>query len=149
VTRHPHPRRIAAQPYPGPDWRAYRLTVHFRLGEFFEAGASQPPAATMRMVRGFCSRILEPLRERYGACVVVSGHRTPARNAAVGGARWSWHVWEWHPGQMGVDVVFSRGQPSTWGRAAERGRAGGIGIYSGHLHLDSRPGRVVWSSAAR
>jgi uncharacterized protein YcbK (DUF882 family) len=124
------------------------VSAHFKLGEFFPAGATQPPAAVMRMVRSFSVRVLEPLRERYGACVIVSGHRTPERNAAVGGARWSWHVWEWHPGEMAVDVVFSRGQPSTWGVAAARGSAGGIGVYSGHLHLDSRRGRVTWTSAA-
>ena len=107
-----------------------------------------PAAAVMRMCRRFCLTVLEPLRDRYGPCVVISGHRTPARNRAVGGARWSWHVWEWHPGELGVDVTFRRGNPSLWAAAAADTPAGGIGIYRLHLHVDSRPGRVTWSSTA-
>jgi hypothetical protein len=146
--RHPHQAALERKKYPGTSWRTYRVTPHFTLGEFFTSPADQPPAATMRQVRHFARTILEPLRDRWGACVIVSGHRTPERNVAVGGARWSWHVWEWHPAEMAVDVVFERGTPARWGADAARGRAGGIGVYSGHLHLDNRPGRVRWSSAA-
>jgi uncharacterized protein YcbK (DUF882 family) len=148
VARQPTQAQLEKRPYPGKDWRAYQLSPHFTLGEFLHDQVTAPADATMRMCRHFAVSILEPLRARYGACVVVSGHRTPERNAEVGGARWSWHVWEWHPGEMGVDVTFQRGQPSEWGEAAKQGRAGGIGVYSAHLHVDSRPGRVTWSSPA-
>jgi hypothetical protein len=148
MARSPSQAALERRRYPGTSWQRYQLSPHFRLGEFFSLPQPQPPAATMRMCRHFAVSLLEPLRDRYGACVIVSGYRTPVHNAAVGGARWSWHVWDWHPGEMGVDVAFSRGQPSEWGAAAAQGRAGGIGVYAAHLHLDSRPGRVTWSSAA-
>lgn len=140
--------RLQRQAYPGPDWRTYRLTAHFKLGELVRDQEHAPPPATMQMCRVFCVTVLEPLRRRFGACTVISGHRTPARNAQVGGAARSWHVWEWHPRELGVDVVFARGNPATWARAARDGHAGGIGTYSAHLHLDSRSDRVEWSSAA-
>lgn len=144
----PPQERLNRQLYPGADWRDYRLTPHFRLGELVRDQAEPPPRGVMRMCRRFCEDVLEPLRAVYGPCVVISGHRTPARNRQVGGARWSWHVWEWHPGEMGVDVVFRRGTPSLWAAAAAHGQAGGIGIYASHLHVDSRRTRTLWRSDA-
>lgn len=143
----PQPR-LQRKPYPGPDWRAYRLTVHFKLGEFVHDQHQAPARDVMVMCRQFALLVLEPLRRRYGACLVLSGHRTAARNAAVGGAPGSYHVWEAHPGKMGVDVTFARGRPSLWGEAAADGPAGGIGLYRRHIHLDSRDGRVTWASTS-
>lgn len=140
--------RLQRKPYPGASWRAYQLTAHFKLGELVRDQEHAPPASTMVMCRAFCITVLEPLRRRFGPCTVISGHRTPARNAQVGGAARSWHVWEWHPGELGVDVVFRSGNPATWARAAREGHAGGIGTYSSHLHVDSRDERTEWSSAA-
>lgn len=140
--------RLERVGYPVPDWRSYRLTQHFQLGEFIRDQSKAPSVETMRMARRFAIRLLEPLRSRYGPCAVISGHRTPQRNRQVGGAPRSWHVWEWHPGEMAVDVVFRRGNPSLWAAAAEETAAGGIGRYRAHLHLDDRPERVRWTSTA-
>lgn len=140
--------RLERRKYPTADWRGYRLTAHFTLGEFVRDQDTPPPVHVMKMCRGFCLRVLEPLRESYGPCVVISGHRTPQRNRAVGGARWSWHVWEWHPGEMGADVVFRRANPSQWAASAARGKAGGIGVYRAHVHLDDRRTRTVWHDDA-
>src|SRR5579859_7850380 len=38
-----------------------------------------------------CSTILEPIRARFGALHITSGHRLPDRNAAVGGVSDSEH----------------------------------------------------------
>lgn len=128
-------------------WRAYQVSPHFRLGEFIRDTREPPSTATVDMVADFATDILEPLRGRYGACIIVSGHRTPARNRQVGGAPRSWHVWEWHPGEMAVDVTFRRSTPVVWAHAAMDGLAGGIGTYRSHLHLDSGP-RRTWASTA-
>jgi uncharacterized protein YcbK (DUF882 family) len=140
--------RLNRQPYPGADWRDYRLTPHFRLGEFVRDQQTAPTEEVMQLCRGFSLSVLEPLRDRYGPAVIVSGHRTPARNRQVGGAPNSWHIWEHHPGELGVDVVFQRGSPSLWAASAADTSAGGIGRYAHHLHVDSRAGRVTWSSPA-
>jgi uncharacterized protein YcbK (DUF882 family) len=148
VTRHPPQSRIARRKYPGKDWRDYRLTAHFTLGEFFPPDSTQPPADWMHACRQLALLVLEPLRARYGVCIVVSGYRTPARNRIVGGAPRSFHVYEWHPGTAAADVVFRNGQPRQWGEAAAHTPAGGIGTYAAHLHVDLRSERTIWASQA-
>lgn len=143
----PQPR-IERQRYPGANWRTYRLSAHFRLGELVRDQADPPSEQVMVMCRRFCVRILEPLRRRFGVCVVISGHRTAARNRQVGGAPNSWHVWERHVPEMAVDVTFQRGTPHLWAAAAAQTPAGGIGVYRAHLHVDSRRQRTTWSSQA-
>jgi uncharacterized protein YcbK (DUF882 family) len=140
--------RLNRQAYPGESWRRYRVTPHFRMGEFANDQVAAPTHATMLACRQLALGTLEPLRKRFGACTIISGHRSPAHNAQVGGAARSWHVWEWHPGEIGVDVVFRRGTPAQWADAAAHTEAGGIGRYSGHLHVDSRQARTVWRSDA-
>lgn len=125
-------------------WERYRVSPHFTLGEFFRDHPGAPSDVTMWMVRHFCINILEVLRDRHGVCVVVSGYRSRARNRAVGGAPNSWHIWESHPGEMGVDVAFKSGTPDQWAATAARTVAGGIGVYTRHLHVDSRDQRTTW-----
>jgi uncharacterized protein YcbK (DUF882 family) len=148
MTRKPSQAALNRRTYPGTSWRTYALTPHFHLGEFYTHPHAEPSRRTMRLCRHFAVTILEPLRDRYGACVIASGHRTPAENAMVGGALRSWHVWEWHPSDIGVDVVFARGTPAQWGEAAAQGHAGGIGVYAAHLHLDDRAKRTEWRSSS-
>jgi uncharacterized protein YcbK (DUF882 family) len=139
--------RLNRKPWPGPDWRAYRVTPHFRMGEFYDHQVGEPPTWQMHAVRNLCLEVLEPLRRRYGVAIVISGHRTPARNAAVGGAPRSFHVYEWHPGVAAADVTFKRGRPSLWAERAAATTAGGIGLYRRHLHVDLRSERVSWTDA--
>jgi uncharacterized protein YcbK (DUF882 family) len=140
--------RLNRRPFPGPSWRDYQLTPHFRLGEFYAHDQAQPPDWQMRACRTLCLEALEPLRRRYGLCIVISGHRSPARNAAVGGAPRSFHVYEWHPGVAAADVTFKRGRPALWVAAALQTSAGGVGRYRRHVHIDMRTERVSWASEA-
>lgn len=140
-------RPFTRKKYRTEDWQHYRVSPHFRLGEFIRDQSEAPSAKTVDMVADFATRILEPLRLRYGRCVIVSGHRSPVRNREVGGAPHSWHVWEWHPGEMAVDVTFARATPPLWAERAALGHAGGIGTYRSHVHLDNGP-RRFWSSTA-
>ncbi len=70
--------------------------------------------------------------------LLISGYRTPATNAAVRGARNSYHV----RGQAADLRLRSRSVKQMAG-AARNVRAGGIGTYyrSNFLHLDSGPVR--------
>lgn len=69
------------------------LSGHFVLSEFHRPG-EVPPAAVVEALRALCVTILEPMRARYGgrAVAIHSGYRSPARNAAVGGAKSSQHL---------------------------------------------------------
>lgn len=128
-------------------WQHYKVSTHFTLGEFIRDQREAPAASEVKRIAHFAGTVLEPLRERYGRCLIVSGKRSPTRNREVGGAPRSWHVWEFHEGGLAVDVVFARATPPIWAEAASKGRAGGIGTYRAHLHLDNGP-RRYWSSDA-
>ncbi len=52
-----------------------------------------PPEAVRKNLDKLCDYVLQPLRDKLGKPVVVtSGYRSPAVNAAVGGARNSAHM---------------------------------------------------------
>lgn len=105
------------------------------------------------------TRVLEPMRERWGLCVVVSGFRTPAYNASVGGAALSAHQYGEGRGldAVGADVRFARGTPASWAVHADqllRRRyppGGGLGTYHGAgawVHVDTRSYLARWSGPA-
>jgi uncharacterized protein YcbK (DUF882 family) len=106
------------------------------------------PGWAREQLLDLCRRYLEPLRDRYGPTRVMSGYRTRAYNARVGGAPGSFHIYG--PGRQGVaaDVVPARGTPAQWAELLERLGAPGLGVYHGHVHVDTRPSRARWSSTA-
>jgi hypothetical protein len=73
---------------------------HFTLKEFTASDTAQkfgidntPPVPVIAALNVLVDNVLDPLRELYGAPVVVnSGYRSPALNAMVGGASTSQHV---------------------------------------------------------
>lgn len=73
---------------------------HFSLRELTRSATAQrlgidntPPAEAVKALHDLCDQILDPLREAWGAPIIVtSGYRCPRLNAAVGGARRSQHT---------------------------------------------------------
>ncbi len=123
-----------------------RLSSHFALTEFACKDGTQVPKAAVPALTRLCSEVLEPLRERFGPCTVMSGYRHSAYNRRIGGAKFSQHIYDLHPGSVAADLTFARGRPSEWADAAEPLCAnGGLGRYPGFLHVDNRPGRARWS----
>ncbi|MBQ5852920.1 MAG: hypothetical protein IIW53_02405, partial [Rikenellaceae bacterium] len=52
-----------------------------------------PPRAAQRMLTILVEQLLDPIRRRYGAPIIVtSGYRCPALNTAVGGVANSHHI---------------------------------------------------------
>lgn len=121
-----------------------RLTPHFQLAEFTCRDGTVVPPESLTDLTSLCVRYLEPLRARYGAVTVLSGHRSPRYNAQVGGAPRSQHVYgSWGPG-VAADVRCARGTPRDWYRFLDALSPGGLGLYPSWVHVDNRPGRARW-----
>jgi len=130
-----------------------RLSPHFKLSEFNCRDGTPVPRAAVPALKELCVHMLEPLRAKYGPVKVVSGYRHAAYNRAIGGAQFSQHIYDDHPGSVAADLVFRRGSVASWARSARwrfntlkvwRGRRrGGSGRYlrSGFIHVDSGPRR--------
>jgi uncharacterized protein YcbK (DUF882 family) len=126
-----------------------RLSRHFVLSEFEQHDGTPVPAFAIPPLRQLCRILLEPLRERFGATVVMSGYRTATYNARVGGAPMSFHIYKPSRPYAAADVVPHLGSPAEWYELLDRLGAGGLGLYRGHVHVDNRPGRARWSSGAQ
>ena len=128
------------------------LTDHFRAHEFFtHDGSAAPIVARPAMVK-LATVYLEPMRAKFGTCYVLSGYRHELYNQAIGGARFSQHVYEQTFEAVAADVRFEKGNPALWTAEAKRIRArngnkGGIGRYdrSGFTHIDNRGYRADWT----
>jgi uncharacterized protein YcbK (DUF882 family) len=130
-----------------------RLSPHFTIEEFDCHDGTHVPASAIPALKELCLFVLEPMRAKYGACTVVSGFRTVAHNASVGGAKHSQHIYSQHPSSVAADVHFAHGSVADWAKGARwrystqprwtvKSR-GGVGDYprSGFVHVDSGPRR--------
>ena len=73
---------------------------HFTIQELSASATTErlaidntPPRAAQRMLTILVEQLLDPIRRRYGAPIIVtSGYRCPALNTAVGGVANSHHI---------------------------------------------------------
>ena len=131
-----------------------KLSPNFTIEEFDCHDGTKVPASAIPALEELCMFVLEPLRKKYGPCKVMSGYRTRAYNAGLpGAARYSQHIYDDGPSSVAADLIFARGNPTSWARSARwrfrtvkrwrtRGR-GGCGRYirSGFIHVDNGPYR--------
>lgn len=123
-----------------------RVTLHFDSREFGckdQPKTPYPAAWIATRLRPLCET-LEVVRDALGgrAVTVVSGYRTPAWNARIGGARRSQHV-EGRAADIRVAGVSPARVHTTVLRLhAERQlpALGGLGAYNTFSHLDVRLG---------
>lgn len=112
------------------------MSTHFSWHEFDSRDGARTPrtvrtallVARLEALRCICGSV--PLR-------IVSGYRSPAHNAAVGGAAESRHM-----------VGDAADLPLGYATVAEAEQAGftGIGEKGGYaVHVDTRPGEARWS----
>jgi hypothetical protein len=67
------------------------MTEHFTEQELNVASAE---ARIKENALYLCANILEPIRAKFGPLLVTSGYRDPVRNAAAGGKKASFHLYE-------------------------------------------------------
>ena len=130
-------------PLPGPEVDDRQLTAHFKLSEFHCRDGTPVPDNTVDGLIALCTKVLEPMRDKFGVCTVSSGFRSKRHNEAVGGATSSYHRYDLRPGKAASDVKFREGTPAKWFAEADRilGNRGGAGRYNTFLHVDNRDGK--------
>ncbi len=128
------------------------VTQHFSWGEFGSRDGEPVPSELRANVRGLCME-LEVLRSALRRPIrVLSGYRSPARNAAVKGAERSQHLLakaaDIRVAGLGPDDVHAEIE-----RLIREGQLslGGVGLYLpregrplGWVHVDTRNGRARW-----
>jgi uncharacterized protein YcbK (DUF882 family) len=108
------------------------LSPHFDTSEFRDHSTGElvgPPAELIAA--------LENLRGQTGnrPCVIVSGYRTPAHNAEIGGASDSRHI---HGDAADLEEGYATQE------MAQAAGFVGIGVRNGWaVHVDMRPGEPV------
>ncbi len=123
-----------------------KLSAHFAVSEFHCRDGAQTPMSAGRELRALAASYLEPLREHFGPVTITSGYRTPAYNRRVGGATASFHLYGLSPGRgVAADITCRRGTPKAWAAFLETLDPGGLGIYPGFVHVDTRRGRSRWA----
>lgn len=131
--------------------RKGQLTKNFNLIEFYSKDGVRPKPGRWRTYKAWCRQIGEPMRKKFGPCMITSGYRTPERNKLVGGEPGSYHVNDWHDvDDVAVDAIWARGNPTQWAaeinrlRNTRRNGKGGIGRYRTFVHSDTRDYAANW-----
>lgn len=128
-----------------------RLSAHFKADEFYCHDGSAPPIVAKAAMVKLCRDFLEPLREQFGTCSILSGYRHTLYNIRIGGARFSQHVYEYNFESVATDLRFARGDPTSWAAYARKLRNklghGGVGRYinDGFIHVDNRGYKADWN----
>ena len=116
-----------------------KLTDHFTLDEFqSKDGAAMPAEVAINIYR--VAMELEVLRRRVGKRITInSGYRSPAHNAAVGGAQNSQHM-KGTAADIVVDGMKPEEVAATIQALADQNKmqVGWMKIYPSFVHFDIR-----------
>lgn len=125
-----------------------QLGANFFLDEFNckDRHRTPCPREAVPALTRLVTDVLQPLRDRFGVCTVVSGFRTVGHNKEVGGKPNSRHLPQHYNHTPAADVRFRTGTVAQWAEAAEGllRRGGGLGRYRTTIHVDQRDGRARW-----
>jgi hypothetical protein len=64
-----------------------------------------PPPECVDILKEFCAKVLEPVREFAGTILIASGYRCPELNRLVHGVPTSEHIWT--PDRVAADLHFA------------------------------------------
>ena len=115
-----------------------KLSQNFQVKEFACKDGSDPILIAPELVT-----ILQAIRSHFNKPVVInSAYRTPEYNKKVGGATQSQHCYG-----TAADIAVSGVSPKDVAAFAETllYNRGGIGIYAGFTHIDTREVKSRWN----
>lgn len=108
-----------------------KISTHFKVKEF-----ACKDGSTIIFVDDYMVQVLEILRNKMGGkpITITSGYRTPAHNAKVGGAKYSYHM-----RGMAVDIRVEGKTPKEVAKALDEiVPTCGIILYDSWVHFDTR-----------
>lgn len=112
--------------------RNEKISEHFAVKEFECKDGTE-----IILVDEYIVQILEIVRRKIGnkPIIITSGYRTPAHNARVGGAKYSYHM-----RGMAVDIRVDKMEPKKLAKIIDNivPNACGIIVYNNWVHFDSR-----------
>lgn len=114
-----------------------KVAANFRVREFACTDGSDPVFVDSELVS-----VLQKVRNHFGKAVAItSAYRTPGRNKAVGGEKYSQHLYG-----KAADIKISGIAPKTVAAYVEKlmPKSGGIGIYKTFVHVDVRSTKARW-----
>ena len=115
--------------------RNKKLSANFTVKEFACKDGNVAVLIDDKLVNG-----LQKIRDHFGKSVRInSAYRTAAHNKAVGGSPNSQHL----QGKA-ADIVIAGVSPLKVAQYAEAIGMGGIGLYDGFTHVDSRDNKSKW-----
>lgn len=121
------------------------LTKNFKLVEFACKDGTPVPEKYLDNVKKLAKN-LQVIRDHIGEPIsITSGYRTPSHNKKVGGKPASQHLTA-----SAADITTRNKTPKQLKAIVEElikeGKLsiGGIGLYSGFLHVDIREGKARW-----
>ncbi len=119
------------------------VSPNFSWAEFEPHDGSDIPEHIKPEIRRLAVDILEKIRAKWGGpLVVISGYRSPAWNARVGGAQSSRHMVGDAADIAPIrreEVFQLAGMVEGMIAVGELPALGGFGVYRGWIHVDARP----------
>jgi len=142
-------QQIPIKEMPATENERQQLSNNFWLYEFDCRDGTPVPDELVPELEKFVAKNLQPLREFLDSRIfITSAYRTPQYNAAVGGVKNSYHLYD--KGAFAVDVQVQGVEPALVKVMIEGlinlgiMEEGGVGLYKNFVHYDNRGYRARW-----